>query len=171
MSDLVVTTLSAIDITANSVKLRGKIEEVAPSWPDANGYIYNEGQYEDMWVPGYTDGAVLSKETDHLLISITKNATDSGTWVTDQKIDLTNYNTLELCADLMPVEINNAQLIVSTEKMADYSVYDVTSTISWMSWRTTADISSLEGEFYIRIYFMETGSGAKLKIYSVQLLT
>lgn len=87
-------------------------------WPDANGYIYNEGEHEDMWEVGFEwdwdkwykqEGwgewewiadKYQSKEEDHLLLEHVRTTTAEdapvNTWVNTNPVDVTNYDLLKL---------------------------------------------------------------------------
>lgn len=130
----------------------------APSWPDANGFIYNEGEFEDMWVPGYSSGSgVQSKESDHLFLrgGTSFSSRDERTYVTDKMIDVTNYNALKIEWQVLAMWRGLGALIVSTNKMGNYLTYDAQLAQTFGTGGRvigSLDISSLNGNYYIRIH-------------------
>ena len=130
----------------------------APSWPDANGFIYNEGEFEDMWVPGYSSGSgVQSKESDRLYLrgGLSFSSRDERTYVTDEMIDVTNYNALKIEWHVQAMWGGLGALIVSTNKMGNYLTYDaqLAQAID-TDGRVigSLDISGLNGNYYIRMH-------------------
>ena len=130
----------------------------APSWPDANGFIYNEGEFEDMWVPGYSSGSgVQSKESDHLYLrgGTSFSSRDERTYVTDEMIDVTNYNALKIEWHVLGMAGSLGALIVSTNKMGNYLTYDAQLAQTFgTDGRVigSLDISNLNGNYYIRMH-------------------
>ena len=130
----------------------------APSWPDANGFIYNEGEFEDMWVPGYSSGSgVQSKESDHLYLrgGTSFSSRDERTYVTDEMIDVTNYNALKIEWHVQAMAGSLGALIVSTNKMGNHLTYDAQLAQTFGTGGRvigSLDISNLNGNYYIRMH-------------------
>lgn len=130
----------------------------APSWPDANGFIYNEGEFEDMWVPGYSSGSgIQSKESDHLFLrgGTSFSSRDERTYVTDKMIDVTNYNALKIEWHVQAMARSLGALIVSTNKMGNHLTYDAQLAQTFGTGGRvigSLDISSLNGNYYIRMH-------------------
>ncbi len=122
------------------------------SIPDADGYLYNLGLHEDMWVEGYTDagdyGATRSKEADHLYISA--NVSELA-YVTDIMINLTGISSV-----IVDVGTDNSYeiiIVASTVKDASESTHDAKAVYTGIT-RTnrTLNVSSLSGEYYVRVH-------------------
>jgi hypothetical protein len=152
-----ITTLPALAVTVGSAQLRGEIV-LGPSWPDAQGYIYNEGEHEEMWVVGEaSSGSVLTKELDHLKASCPEDR--RGTWVTDVKVNVSNFSVLKVTW-LYTNEWTSGgvTLGLATSKigyayiasLAEYAWFDSTPRTS------SLDISGVTGEYYV--HFMTSGS-------------
>ena len=76
-----------------------EVVELGLKWPDGEGYIYNEGDYEDMWVEGFFGGGDQWKDTDHLFLEHYSSPGDHVTWVTGEKIDLAGISHVKADID------------------------------------------------------------------------
>ena len=138
-----------------------------------DGYLYKEGdEYISQtggWVQGYTNSANYSqsKESDHLFLKVSSSVlwdhTDLfgtegvRTWVTDNPIDLTEFNQLKIYwrNDGSSSDQQRSYFVVSTDKTAHYA--DNTK-VFYISNRFTAwqenmiDVSDLSGNYYIRVH-------------------
>jgi hypothetical protein len=99
-----------------------------PTFPDGEGYIYNLGVYSDYWIEGFVTSStstIRTKEINDLTIQCISDAA----WVTSIPINLTNYNTIYI-----DWEIGTP---TTTERRTDL-----------------CSVSSLSGEYYIRVHAM-----------------
>jgi|GEM_PF-7059374 len=105
------------------------------SWPDTNGYIYNEGEYEDYWVAGYVnhEDATFSKETGYLFLENWRIGYEVGC-VTDEAVNLTNFNYIKIYGTGLT-----------------YSLYTF-----------SVDVSGLSGSYFIRFHIQATEYYASL---------
>ncbi|HOW29862.1 MAG TPA: DUF5018 domain-containing protein [archaeon] len=138
-------------------------------------YLYNEGTGEDDWQDMSGGSSTNTKETDHLKIYGSDMAW--GGFVTVNKIDLTDYNTLNIdwegTITLFPAVGNyfglgNAQ--DTTIEMGEG--YDYNQMSSQFSRQISVlDISNNNGEFYIKVLqaWYDFGGTATTKIYKIWL--
>lgn len=81
-----------------TLKLNGQEFEIhVRDIPDSEGYLYNEGEFEDEWggVYGETSDSFVSYESDHIRIYVANPDGNHTTGVQmDELFDLTNYDTL-----------------------------------------------------------------------------
>ncbi len=151
-------------------------------WPDSDGYIYDEGDYEDEWVPGREDGnGNISKESDHLWLEIdgTFFHYDIRAWATDNGVDLTDYNTAYVDWEMAQnAPTGHVAFQATTEEDADKGEYwheeDVRIENPDFNRQTNSfDISHLSGEWWFKAIIWETGgfnnSGGALRVYRVWL--
>jgi hypothetical protein len=142
-----------------------------------NQYYYNEGTENVSWIEGYSEGiGSQSKNSDHFYLMVSD--TDAQrTYVTENKIDLTNINTLYIDWESP-----------TSENIWDYCFFGITD--SQMSDRTTwvknisrrngddeapfsrttdsLDVSGYSGSYYIKIQVRAGGSlDLELKSYQV----
>lgn len=153
----------------------------APSWPDANGYIYNEGEHEDMWVEGYVvfEGAQQwSKESDHLYQYV--EFMFSGALTTVDKVDLTDHDYVKVEVDVSIGGWLEHQgyygLLVRSDHRDDrdatyYDARVLRGTSTGGKITLSLDVSSLLGEFYVQIWCIDVyGDGyVRAKTYRVWL--
>ena len=151
--------------------------------PDENGYIYNEGDYEDNWVEGAkaSSNMNLSKEVDHLFIEMPENDTvvREGTWVSEEKMDLTDWDTLKIDWTLTFYTqdiITEGYMCVTEDSPQSSFDADYEGRVQHAEWpdnlTSSLDVSSLTGEHYIRIHLRVGGNPLKsgrgdLKIHKV----
>lgn len=109
----------------------------------------------------------LTKNVDHISLSAyrTSGTASDISVVTDKPINLTNYNKLYVDWYL-PGQTSGSErgLVVSTNKNGDYTIFDAKlSGGTFTSTRVVRelDISSLSGDFYIRVHARlgTTGTG------------
>ncbi len=129
------------------------------SFPDKNGYIYNEGEHEDMWDVGYSSGpGSQSKEIDHLYLAAGEDGDPETPWfpgengirtyVLDNTIDLTSWDTVK--ADIVRVKASAPfYLNAGTEKMVYFDQMQGAATASGV---VSIDVSELSGHYYIRLH-------------------
>ncbi len=149
-------------------------------WPDAQGYIYNEGAYEDRWIEGYTEGnqdyITATRESDHLYIRADTDFTVPGyTWVIDQPVDLTNINTVHIEWEHTGESAHYAERrLHATTNPDGYSDDDANIWSATPTERTeeVLDVSGLSGEYYIGVHFHCTyypGAYGVLRTYRIWL--
>ena len=136
-----------------------------------DGYLYKEGnEYEHLtggWVHGYTRNANYSqsKESDHLYAKVSSSVNwdannVSGTegvrtWVTDELIDLTEFNQIKIQWANIGVDHSSvfSTFAVSPNKTGNYT--DYTERV-WLQYafdrEDVIDISSLSGGYYVRVH-------------------
>lgn len=133
-------------------------------------YYYDEGEYEDDWVVGYSTGAgSQSKESDHLYLLADYVASSAErTYVLDSAVNLTNVDTLYV--DWENIDGDYVYLVVSTDKTSHYNVYDYRygHTVGGFSRETNSlDVSGASGNYYIRVHARGTFNDAELLVYGV----
>ncbi len=141
-------------------------EILTSNWPDELGYIYNEGEHDDMWVEGYNEGVVLTKGENYLQFS--PGEPHEAAWVTSETIDLSGHDTLKVqftvtapSANLFRNKVFAAAaptavitLVVSTEQMSNKDVYDFRyqGVIEYVDTLFSLPIESAESSYYIRVH-------------------
>ncbi len=175
MSKPVITELKVVD---------GKFEltweyEVELLEPDGDGYIYNEGIYEDKWVEGYSTGTgSQSKEEDsHLYLYAKRESADAErTYVTDKRVDLTDWDDLKIEWENTASEsdANFSYLAVSTNKSGDSGIADerINTNSNFTKTTDTMNVSGLSGSYYIRVHATAltlSDIESELKVYKVWL--
>jgi hypothetical protein len=143
----------------------------APSWPDAQGYIYNEGQHEDYWVEGMKWGRgtySYSKESDHLYVSVAgeEGYISETSWVTDSKVDLTAYNKVKVDfsgTGTTRLVVSDIQMGISFQYVALLNLFSPPRQVYEL------DISGLSGEYYIRVHAWTEGDNVKVYCYKIWL--
>ncbi|MDD3048485.1 MAG: hypothetical protein PHQ89_00650 [Bacilli bacterium] len=140
---------------------------------DNSYYVYNEGQYEDLWEQGaayVSDGTVtLTKEANDLLLSVVNNEFDGAVIIvsTTSKIDLTSYTKLRFdidVAQLSSIYIGSLQTNNFNSSPLFGGVPD--SDANGYYW----DISSYNGEYYLLCELgLDTPGSTSGKIYKVWL--
>lgn len=104
-----------------------ELQDIPVPEPEPLGplYLYNEGEGEGDWVVGYTSSCgSTTKEETYLYLSANSGMSTECTYVTDNAIDLTDYNTLYVEWDTDDDDKHTSNL----------------------------DISSFDGEYYIRTH-------------------
>jgi hypothetical protein len=126
-----------------------------PTWPDAQGYIYKEGENSDKWVRGYSTYGSYSniiKNADNIQVS-------ASDW--EYGVDLTSINSIEIdWRGTLTGSFGNAALVVSTNKIASLGTYNariLKTNVSFSRLIETLNVSGLSGEYYIRVH-SATGS-------------
>jgi hypothetical protein len=114
----------------------------APSWPDASGYIYNEGEHGDMWVEGYSSSSsnTFTRHDDYLHLYAVFNNEIAA--VTDKKVDLTNISYVKM-------QFQYYDNDVYYDRMAEL------------------DVSNLSGEWYIRFHIFVDANWSSLYAYFI----
>lgn len=158
--------------------------------PHRAGFIlYDNGTEEVTWTSAIltTDSKmewIISKETDHLLLYSDLLGGSRGTanaealWVTDNKVDLTNTDTLYITWEVVGTngdkQNHEISFIASSTKEGDFETYDARLNHalgnSEMSKTTESlDVSGLAGEYYIRVnfYIWEVYADSELRTYYV----
>jgi len=147
----------------------------APSWPDANGYIYNEGEHEEMWIEGMKrfGGGIysLSKESDHLYISAAGDdmmgVIADTSWVTAEKVDLTAHNKVKVDlsgTDVTRLVVSDIQMDLSYTQTASLNLFSPSRQVYEL------DVSGLSGEYYIRVHaWSDNTSGSEVCCYKIWL--
>jgi len=126
-------------------------------WPDSQGYIYNEGEHEEMWVEGmkrWGDGVYyLSKESNHLYISAAGDdmmgVIADTSWVTAEKVDLTAYNKAKFDlsgSGVVRPAVSDIQMGLSDSMTAFLNLFSPSRQVYEL------DVSGLSGEYYIRVH-------------------
>jgi hypothetical protein len=125
-------------------------------------YLYNEGEGEDNWVEGYSyrDGSV-SKESDHLKVYATSGEEQLAerTYVTDDPIDLTNYDTAYIDWKVGVSSLySTGYFVASTDKNTSCTTYNTRVAINSYTSRveTQMDISGLTGNHYLRVHAVKS---------------
>ena len=116
----------------NQIEIGADVEcsNIELVWPDENGYVYNQGFYENMWIEGYCDpsGETIKHENYFEIIDTTLNDNECSL-VSEEKIDFTDINSIKLWGRT--------------------GVFPPTS-----SDEKTFNVSSLIGEYYIRLHYV-----------------
>ena len=160
------------------------IVEVEVGFPDADGYIYNEGDYEDKWEEGYVTFGddrddEFTKEDDHISIYVDDGLAEETEYavVIEETVDLSEIGCIEIEWEAEYAYDGSAYLVVSTEQIGNKMEYDDrVSKIGSFSRETTS--LSLDNDFYndfyirVHIELMDymTGDWGECKFYSVQLI-
>ncbi len=160
MSDPVEIELVNINsITSSGAKFWGRVKVLEDFLePDENGYIYNEGTHEDEWVAGYSAGTgSQSKEDDYMYLYAKREPADAErTYVTDKKVDLTNWDTLKVEWENTGDESdgNQSHIVVSTNKTASHGTSNASynTTTDFTKRTNSVEISGLLDEYYIRVH-------------------
>jgi len=108
-------------------------------FPDAEGYIYNEGTHEDEWVEGYIAyDSQMVKQDNHILLDCDEVFDAEATAVTDDLISLDDW------------------VFVKAEGV-----------FSWgASWALSVDISGFTGDYYVRVHHVLDEYGETVLIVS-----
>lgn len=180
-----------LDAYTNFVKLNAKIDYILNSgnvdkikddawvsdripipFPDADGYIYNEGEHEDKWEGYYvseTYSPTYSKEDDHLFIE------GPAAFVTNDLINLNNIDEIEIEYITSDSIFNNYLLITDSEdKYGNANEYEYRGTTTSSTEKTTMsfNIPSLTGNFHIKIMGTAGEKGvSSIEVYKIKLLT
>ena len=157
--------------------------------PDSQGYVYNEGDYESFWIGAISDNAgSRSKEIDHLFVQGGGDTTGGAIWsyVSDEKVDLTPYSTLEIdwLGSTPDAAFGTATVFFSSNlavRSTDISSTDQKSVRETTFTRTTdtLDVSTFGGGasgdgFYFYIEAADLSSTASnqanVELYSLRLI-
>jgi hypothetical protein len=144
----------------------------APSWPDVQGYIYNEGEHEEMWEVGlHQSGATPTKRPTTLRITAEDDA--EASFVTTQRIDLTPYSSLKINMYFV-TDVGEGHIIVSSNQTGSLEDYTANVTLWGSPGTNTLNVSNLSGEYYIRIHVRNYdpygwGMSSFLDVYKVWL--
>jgi hypothetical protein len=138
--------------------------------------LYNNGTEHVDWVEGFTSGeGSQSKEEDHLLLSCpSTTAGGERTYVTDDTIDLTNIDYLEIDWHVNTNSTNaRAVLNASTTKMSSRTGFEAQLLLNGtINTRRTdyLDVSGLTGNHYVRVHASDGASSSVviLKVYRVR---
>ncbi len=179
MSDPVEIELVNIDsITSSGAKFWGRVK-VLKLWPDGDGYIYNESEHEDEWVEGYSvSTGSVSEENDHLYLHASNSsALAVRTWVTGEKVDLTNFDTLYVdWENLGDDSIANSSILnISDDKDGTHMEFEEQILVRRDFSRQTdsLDISELSDEWYVRAHARDSytngATDSTVKVYKVWL--
>ena len=132
--------------------------------PDAQGFIYNEGEFEEDWIEGLSNGeGSQSKEDDHLRTFAVGTDMATRTWVSDFLVDVTDWDTLVVDWDINHTSDNElgAVGISVLENQQDDRPDEVAGlriNDEQPRQENALDISDIEGEYYISTYAQDTTS-------------
>ena len=104
------------------------------------------------WVVGYSQGTgSQSKEDDHLYLT-TSTGAPRRTYVTNNKIDLSDIKTLFI--DWLAETNGNSLLCILNNKTDNYgsAVAQIIKTTAFTRRIDMLDISSLNGEYYVAVF-------------------
>jgi hypothetical protein len=144
----------------------------ALDWPDSNGYIYNEGDYEDYWKEGHYrhEGSVTKYDTYVLLQTL--HVSGIRTFSTSSKVDITGYSYVKM-------QWSNAfwlgsghlgYLSLTTTDGVGTTTGPLSTYFSASSGTATIDISAYSGEYYIHTHLQgNDGYGAQCRVEKVWL--
>ena len=133
------------------------------------------------WVPGYTLGiGSQSKESDHLYLFSRGDPDETSgerTWVIEDAIDFTNYNTLKIDWEFTQEVSGNAYVGIWDAQMTRYAISPwllrVAYADSFARQITSHDISDINEEGYVRVHSrassIYTDRTATIKVYEVWL--
>jgi len=137
-------------------------------WPDGDGYIYNEGEFEDYWVEGHSNGdGEQSKESTYLYLYASDAVNGVRTWVTDEEVDLTDVDSIKVTISNWSGLVSTGALIASSIKTGGTGDYDARETFT-ADGTVTLDVSALSGDYYVRVHVtvtMTTGSFRITKVW------
>jgi hypothetical protein len=125
---------------------------------DSRTYLYKDGDECNVltggWVDGHSQGTFLrSKESDHLKITISA-ASSSAAYVTNNAINLTDVNTLNIEWLCDQAGVGNRGLIfgagaVKTDNAAEIASA-IETTLPFAKKVSQIDVSALSGSYYIK---------------------
>ena len=159
--------------------------KVQPDYTD-NAYYYKGEEFSGVtggWVDGDSyapEQGTRSKETDYMYFeTFSYTGISRLGYVTDNKIDLTNINTLYIDWDSIDSNTDNASLIKVTNDKSDNETTNAqTSAVLFIDIRgnferkvDTLDVSGLTGEYHIQVLNSNGGSSVnrygKTRVYRV----
>lgn len=141
------------------------------------GVLYDGGTEYVDWVKGYESrDCTLTKGASYMTLTTPAESSSEIAVVTDSKVDLTNWNSVEFHAYWTSTSNWAARhFIVSSAKNNSRDTYDVR--VAYLGTGTESgniypslDVSALSGEYYIRAH--QTGSkysSFNMRIYKVWL--
>jgi hypothetical protein len=150
---------------------------VAGGWPDDDGYLYKDGDYEDEWVAGYTAGTTVTqgKAAGNLWITLNVTNVAEGTWVTDNTVYLTNSNKIKIEWQFSAASNLLAAIVISTSKSNSYATYTARVTKSDLELKQTTELALTgisAGNYYVRAHLVLTAKAnvnKTLNIYKVYI--
>jgi len=133
--------------------------------------LYMPGVEYVPWVQGIANNGSVSKESDHIKISLPEGSAEAAA-VTDITIDLTNIRGILVEAQEISNDGGSAYLIASTQKNGGYNTFDARAGIPnviGVPQRSVMDVTTLTGSYYIRIHRQATASSGtkEFRIYRV----
>jgi len=121
--------------------------------------LYIAGVEYVPWVQGFASGGSASKASGYLNI-VSSSSTFDVAIVTDFAIDLTSINRIWVESQEFGSTTGLAFLIASMQKNGDQNTFDARTGVSTQNsiQRAVLDVSSLSGNYYIRIHRTATAS-------------
>jgi len=118
---------------------------------------------------------VLGKESDYLYLMVANSeGTSQSTWVTDNTVDLTDIDNVNVNCEFT-IDRGRFYIIASSSKTGSVITYDAQLKEDYKFNQTTKvlDVSNLSGSYYIRIHVADDNvdnvARSEAKIYSVSL--
>jgi hypothetical protein len=143
------------------------------------GYIYNGSTYNPIWVNGYSigDGSQYLYTDSMYLNADQSRGISERSYVTDNPIDLTCINSIVIDWENIGWDWDNNRSYLVLSSSSKYGKYD-DNEINFKRIRPftrrhdTLDVSTLTGNYYIRIHAIDDGTDgtSTINVYSVELL-
>lgn len=133
-------------------------------------WLYDEGVGGDDWSVEFP-WATLTRESDHLKIVCGRD--DGGSWATINKVDVTNFSTLKVMWENTLqggwTGLFQAGLITTRNSFSWTASVTRFTEEGIGAWEDQLDITSLSGEYFVRIYSEGGEAGNINKTYEVWL--
>jgi hypothetical protein len=146
--------------------LVGKVANISTLPSDI---LYFKGSNANLWEQGINIGsASFSKQSDHMLLQLPGGSSQISC-VTSSMYDLTNFKGIAVLWEQSDANASS-YLIASTSKTGSAGTFNAQQTVAGVQYKgVLLDVSSLSGNFYIRMHTSSTAAGT-LKIRKVILL-
>lgn len=177
--DAALNTIEVIDV---DVFEEGSFQYFASSrnWPDADGFIFNNGEHDGMWGEGFKYGAgIQSKGAQLDLYAANSGDIEEITYVSIKSINFTNVDAIEIDWQNFgdSRNQNRSYLVVSSNPDGDHSEYDeqIAETEDFFRKTSVKDVSHLSGHYYVRIHARDDHHNQErasdLAVYSIKLIS
>jgi hypothetical protein len=143
------------------------------------GYIYNGSTYNPIWVNGYSigDGSQYLYTDSMYLNADQSSGIAERSYVTDNPIELTCINSIVVDWENVGWDGENNRSYIVISSSSKYGKYD-DNEISFGKIRPftrrndTLDVSSLTGNYYIRVHAIDDGwdGTSTINVYSIELI-
>ncbi|MFA7206379.1 MAG: hypothetical protein WC102_08630, partial [Saccharofermentanales bacterium] len=143
--------------------------------------LYDDGVETTAWEVGYLNAdGTATKQSSYLQLNVSQNTSGSeATFVTTNKIDLTGINKVVVDWDVLAGQNlnNDFYIVVSSIKDNNKETYDlrvkVDVNVTPGRRKTTLDVSSLSGSYYIRVHnycgYSISIAYANIAVYDISL--